>query len=213
MLLYERYRPRTFDEVLGQEKAVKTLSRLLERQWGGQAFWLSGPSGTGKTTLARIVASMGADELCVREFDSARDLNAAALEEINQEQSLYGWGKGGRAYIVNEAHRLSGSTVDRLLGMLERIPQHVVWVFTTTTDGLALFEECQLDASPLLSRCTCIKLTSQGLNKTFAAHVRRIAEAEGLDGQPIAKYEQLARDCRNNCRMMLQEVASGKMLD
>ncbi len=212
MLLYEKYRPRSFQEVLGQEKAVKTLERLLERSWGGQAFWLSGPSGTGKTTIARIIAETGADELCIREFDSADKLDAAALEDIDREMSMYGWGKGGRAYIVNEAHGLRAPIVRRLLGLLERIPQHVVWIFTTTADGLALFEDCQTDASPLLSRCTCIRLTSQGLLKVFAAHVQRIAQSEGLDGKPLAAYEQLARDCRNNCRAMLQEVASGRMM-
>jgi len=99
-----------------------------------------------------------------------------------------------------------------LLGLLERLPSHVVVIFTTTTDGLALFEDAQTDASPLLSRCVEVRLTSQGLCKPFAAWVKQIAETEGLDGQPIARYEQLARDCRNNMRRMLMAVESGTMI-
>ena len=219
MNLYEKYRPsikdpeHPFAEVVGQEKAVRQVERILEREgWGGNAFFISGPSGTGKSTIARIIASMGADEFTTERFDSADDLSMQALDKLEQTIAMYGWGpKSGRAIIIEEAHGLRGPTIRRLLGMLERIPRHVVWIFTTTVDGLNLFED-KIDASPLLSRCHEISLTSQGLCKAFAKHVQSIAQAEGLDGKPLSAYEQLARDCRNNCRRMLQAVADGKMV-
>ncbi len=62
MKLFEQHRPKTLDAVLGQGKAVKTIERLLERGIGGRALWISGASGTGKTTLARIIADHIADE-------------------------------------------------------------------------------------------------------------------------------------------------------
>src|SRR3990167_11549759 len=115
MLLYEKHRPQTFEDVLGQDKAVKTIQKHLERWgWGGHAYWLSGASGTGKTTLVRIIAAQGADEFCIDEFDSADSLDSAALDQIDREQGMYGWGKGGRAFIVNEAHGLRSMTVRRL---------------------------------------------------------------------------------------------------
>jgi hypothetical protein len=98
-----------------------------------------------------------------------------------------------------------------LLGLLERLPSHVCIIFTTTRDGEEKLFDDQIDASPLLSRCVEVRLTSQGLCKPFAARVKAIAEAEGLDGQPIARYEQLARDCKNNMRRMLMAVESGAM--
>jgi len=213
MNLYEKYRPQKFEEVLGQAKAVQTVERLTGKSWGGQAFWISGASGTGKTTLARIIAARGADDLCVDEYDSADCLTMEALDRIDREQTMYGWGKGGRAYIVNEAHGLRSLTVRRLLGLLERIPSHVVWIFTTTREGQDKLFDDQIDASPLLSRCHEIRLTNQGLNKVFAVRAQQIAQAENLDGKPLAKYEQLARDCHNNLRMMLQQIAAGVMAE
>ena len=214
MNLYEKYRPTTFDDVIGQTKAVRTVQRLTENHWGGQAFWISGASGTGKTTIARIVAAMGADELCVHEYDSADQLTAEALDEIDHEYMMHGWGgKSGRAYIINEAHGLRANTIRRLLGLLERIPQHVVWVFTTTREGCDKLFDDQIDASPLLSRCHEIRLTNQGLNKLFAERAQQIATAENLNGKPIKAYEQLARDCHNNMRMMLQQISAGVMVE
>jgi len=214
MNLYEKYRPTTFDDVLGQTKAVQTIQKHLDRWgWGGQAYWISGASGTGKTTLARIIAAQGADEFCIEEYDSADRLDFDALDHIDREYNLYGWGKGGRAYIVNEAHGLRGLTVRRLLGLLERIPKHVVWIFTTTREGEQKLFEDQSDASPLLSRCVEIRLTNQGLCKPFAVRAQEIARAEGLDGQDIGRYEGLVKTEHNNMRAVLQKIAAGCMAE
>jgi replication-associated recombination protein RarA len=211
-MLYEQFRPKTFEEVLGQDKAVKTIRGLLSRQWGGRAFWISGPSGAGKTTLARIIAAQGADDLFVTDYDCADTLGVADLDDLDRSLQMHSWGKGGRAVIVNEAHALRAPVIRRLLGLLERIPNHVVWIFTTTKDGQEKLFEDQMDCSPLLSRCIVVQLTNQGLAKTFAEHVQKIAIAQGLDGKPMSAYVRLANDCHSNCRAMIQAVESGAML-
>jgi replication-associated recombination protein RarA len=212
MSLYERYRPQTFADVLGQDKAVGEIKNTLARGWGGQAFWISGASGTGKSTLAWIIAKIGADEFFVEHVESARKMTPSELDKIEETLMQYPFGhKTGRAVIIDEAHGLRKDIIERLLGLLEKIPSHVVWIFTTTKDGQGRLFDNHDDAGPLLSRCFSITLTNQGLAKLFAERVQTIAKQEGMDGKPLAAYVRLAQTCKNNCRAMLQEVEKGVM--
>ena len=211
--LSEKYRPKSLEQVIGQPEAVATLRGMIDRGvLGGHAYWLSGASGSGKTTLARIIAGEVADPFCVSEWDGS-ELSPSVLTDVASTWHQRGWGRGGRAFIVNEAHGLTKPTVRRLLTLFEKddgIPEGMVWVFTTTTAGQQKFED-GIDADPFLSRCTVLPLAAWEPD-VLAEYVRSIARAEGLDGQPLTSYVWLAQRLKWNPRAMLSAVEAGKML-
>ena len=100
-----------------------------------------------------------------------------------------------------------------LLQLLEEpwLSPRVTWIFTTTLDGQMHFEDSQIDASPLLSRCTDLKLAERYLRSPMALRCQEIARAEGMDGQPVEAYERLMKRCTNNMRTALQEIEAGVM--
>jgi replication-associated recombination protein RarA len=94
MSLFERYRPQTWSEIVGQEKIVATIDRLRPRRLGGSAYWITGQSGTGKSSIARLIAAEIADTWSVEEIDAA-GLTAGRIQDMERRSQMRSIGAGG----------------------------------------------------------------------------------------------------------------------
>ncbi len=128
-----KYRPHTFDDVVGQDEIVKVLERLSKER-KVKAFLFSGLSGVGKTSLARITAKeYGCDQSNILEIDAATHTGIDSMREVTQSL-LYRpiIGSSKKAIIVDEFHRLSLASVSSLLKSIEEPPPDTYWFFCTT---------------------------------------------------------------------------------
>lgn len=218
MQLCQKYRPREFGDFIGQEKVIARIRAVIRRKGfglgSGEAVWLSGPTGTGKTTLAEIISR----ELGVEpgpawnyvEIDGTKCSVAEVRGLDSRTQAAGLFADSWQVFVVNEAHELQRRAVNAWLTLLERLPERWLVIFTTTQPADAdLFGDF---TEPLLSRCKVFEFTNQGLAKLFAARAREIAQAEGLDGKPESAYLRLAQESHNSMRKVLQEIDSGRML-
>lgn len=210
--LFERYRPRTWDDLIGHAQVKRAVTAMKERgSLGGRAFLITGPSGIGKTSIGYLLAGDVCDPENFVELDCG-DITPAKLDELEKSMRYKCLGdKPGRAVLLNECHGLRKDTVRKLLVTLERIPNHVTYVLTTTSAGQQLMLD-GIDADPLVSRCVPFRLEAFRYLKDFAQRAKDIAEAEGLGGAELDDYVALARKCKANFRQMLSEIESGCLM-
>ena len=153
--LYRKYRPQDFDEVVGQEAVVRTLRNAIERDQVRQAYLFAGPRGTGKTSMARILAkalncaararrrrrtgparrasrSRAGTSLDVIEMDAASQRGIDDIREIRDRVVLQPAEGRYKVYILDEAHQLTDAAWNALLKLIEEPPPHLVFVFCTT---------------------------------------------------------------------------------
>ena len=219
MMLHEKKRPKNFGEMVAQEKAVTQLLRYGGadgKGYGGRALWIAGQSGTGKTTLAEIVALRFAGENINITRLLGRDVTPRHVEvfaSAGLRSPLFGNLTGhGHVLLVNDAQYMIRAVVEKLQGALERktgMTDKLCYIFTANVESDRL--EGMEEAPFFFSRLDRIYLARQGLAQPFAEHCKKVAADEGLDGQPIEKYMRLAKDCGNNLREMLCRVDAGVM--
>lgn len=166
--LYRKYRPKSYEDMVGNETAIKSLKSELEN--GARVFLLHGNAGCGKTTLARICANeIGAGELSIREINSANNRGIDTAREI-MEQMRYNPSDGENlVWIIDEVHKTTNDWQNAMLKATEDTPDHV-YFFLCTTDPNKLI-------APLRSRCSAIALKPLSAEK-MTYLLKRTARAE-----------------------------------
>jgi DNA polymerase-3 subunit gamma/tau len=167
--LITKYRPTNFDEVVGHDTVIQALRRALTSPSLPHAYLFTGPSGIGKTTIARIVATeVDADVL---EIDAASNSGVDAMRELvetGQHMSLSGAGR--RMFILDECHMISKSGFQVILKILEEPPAHLFLALCTT--------ELQKIPETIVTRCYHVALRPLS-GRELDEYVAMIADLEG----------------------------------
>lgn len=134
--LHIKYRPESFDEVIGNASAVSSIEDIIERRTS-HCFLFTGPSGCGKTTLARITAKeFGAAGRDILEIDAATHTGVDNMRQVAESLSHRPFGEGkAKAVILDECHMLSKASWNSILKAMEDTPDHAYWFLCTTEGG------------------------------------------------------------------------------
>ena len=204
--LYQKYRSQSFDELVGQEYVVRAVRNAVAENKVGHAYLFCGPRGTGKTSMARLLAravncehpekapcnecdnckaAIEGTHPDIIEINAANETHVEDIRDLIERARLSPMMGKHKIYIIDEVHQLSSSAASALLKTLEEPPEHVIFILATTDPQKLL--------KTIISRCQRFDFSKVDAPK-IQAHLLSIAEQEGftLEAEAALKIAELA---------------------
>lgn len=168
--LYRKYRPQTFDDVLGQDEVISILQNSITQGSISHSYLFSGTRGTGKTSIARIFArELGTSDQDIYEIDAASNRGIGEIRELRAGVDTRPFNSNYKVYIIDEVHMLTKEAFNALLKTLEEPPSHVLFILATTEKHKIL--------DTIISRCQVFDFNRP--NKVLLVElVKRTCKAE-----------------------------------
>lgn len=169
--LYRKYRPENFDEVIGQDHIVKAIGGALKAGKVSHAYLLCGPRGTGKTTIARIIArELGSSVNDIYELDAASNRGIDDVRGIRDSVQTMPFDSKYKIYILDEVHMFTKDAWNALLKTIEEPPKHVIFILATT--------ELEKVPDTIVSRCQSF-IFKKPTDNILSSVVTNVAKKEG----------------------------------
>lgn len=178
LALYTKYRPKSFEDVIGQEQVTKALLGAIKTGSIGHAYLFSGSRGTGKTSIARIFArAIGAHNDDIYEIDAASNRGIDDIRALRDAIHTVPMHSPYKVYIIDEAHMLSREAFPALLKTLEEPPRHVVFILATTDENKI--------PETIVSRCQSFRFEKPS-QTTLKTLVENVSNKEGYTLEPAS---------------------------
>lgn len=222
-VLYRKYRPKTFKEIIGQNVIIDNLKRCVKNVSFSHAYIFTGPRGTGKTSTAKVLAkainctnsvegeACGECDNCknfsttpdIIEIDAASNNGVDEIRELRSNITLAPAASKYKVYIIDEVHMLSPGAFNALLKTLEEPPNHAIFILATT--------EVYKVPITILSRCQRYDFKKVSKDE-LVSHLEDVCQKEQIDYDKDALYEiySLSEGCLRDALSILDQIAKSE---